>query len=58
MRTVKRMTSQMPTWEKQPGAVFAAGHHAAPLIACGALKIIYDLALLAAFRHVKPPEER
>ena len=40
------------------GAVFAAGHHAAPLIACGALKIIYDLALLAAFRHIKPPEER
>jgi MFS family permease len=40
------------------GAVFAAGHHAAPLIACGALKIMYDLALLAAFRHVKPPEER
>jgi len=40
------------------GAVFAAGHHAAPLIACGALKIIYDLALLAAFRHIKPSEER
>jgi MFS family permease len=40
------------------GAVFAAGHHAAPLIACGALKIAYDLALLAAFRHIKPPEER
>jgi hypothetical protein len=28
-----------------------------PLIICGALKIIYDLALLSAFRHRKPPEE-
>ena len=40
------------------GAVFAAGHQEAPLIACGVLKILYDLALLAAFRHIKPPEER
>jgi hypothetical protein len=24
----------------------------------GGLKIVYDLLLLAAFRHVKPPEER
>ena len=29
-----------------------------PLIACGALKIVYDLILLASFRHHKPPEER
>jgi hypothetical protein len=29
-----------------------------PLVACGVLKIVYDLALLAMFRHVKPPEER
>jgi MFS family permease len=28
-----------------------------PLIACGTLKIIYDLALLYSFRHIKPPEE-
>jgi MFS family permease len=28
-----------------------------PLVACGALKIAYDLALLFSFRHVKPPEE-
>jgi hypothetical protein len=28
-----------------------------PLVACGTLKIIYDLALLYSFRHVKPPEE-
>jgi hypothetical protein len=26
----------------------------APLIACGALKIAYDLSLLAAFRHLEP----
>jgi MFS family permease len=29
-----------------------------PLVFCGSLKIIYDLALLFTFRHVKPPEER
>jgi MFS family permease len=28
-----------------------------PLIVCGTLKIAYDIALLFAFRHVKPPEE-
>jgi len=32
------------------GAMFAAGAMAAPLVACGALKIAYDLALFAAFR--------
>jgi MFS family permease len=34
------------------GALFAAGWLAAPLVMCGALKILYDLALLAAFRKV------
>jgi MFS family permease len=29
-----------------------------PLVICGALKITYDLGLLYAFRHVKPPEEQ
>lgn len=29
-----------------------------PLVICGALKIAYDLTLLAMFRKVKPPEER
>ena len=29
-----------------------------PLVICGALKIVYDLTLLAMFRKVKPPEER
>ena len=36
------------------GAWFAAGAMAAPLVACGILKIAYDLALFAAFRRVPP----
>lgn len=40
------------------GALFAADLEAWPLIACGVLKIVYDLALLWTFRHVKPPEEQ
>jgi len=36
------------------GALFAAGWLAAPLVACGMLKIAYDLALFAAFRRAKP----
>ena len=39
------------------GAMFAAGWLAAPLVACGVLKIAYDLTLLAMFRKV-PVEER
>lgn len=39
------------------GALFAAGFAAWPFIICGVLKIAYDLALLWAFRDVKPPEE-
>lgn len=39
------------------GALFAAGLHAWPLVLCGGLKITYDLLLLAALRHVRPPEE-
>jgi MFS family permease len=39
------------------GALFAAGYEAWPLIICGVLKILYDIALLWMFRHVKPPEE-
>lgn len=38
------------------GALLAAGWLAAPLVACGLLKIVYDLALLAAFRQVKPEQ--
>jgi MFS family permease len=40
------------------GALLAAGHDAWPLVICGALKILYDIALLWTFRHVKPPEEQ
>ncbi len=40
------------------GALYSAGLQAWPLILCGALKIAYDVALLWAFRHVKPPEEQ
>ena len=36
------------------GALFAAGWLAAPLIACGGLKIVYDLAIWRAFRRVRP----
>jgi MFS family permease len=36
------------------GALLGAGWLSAPLIACGALKIAYDLAVLAAFRRIKP----
>ena len=39
-------------------AIFAAGYTTVPFILCGVLKIAYDLALLWAFRHIKPPEER
>jgi MFS family permease len=34
------------------GALFAAGWLAAPLVACGVLKIVYDLALFRLFRGV------
>jgi MFS family permease len=40
------------------GAIFAAGWQATPFIICGVLKIAYDLVLLWAFRHIRPPEEQ
>ncbi len=40
------------------GALFAAGYQIWPLLLCGGLKIFYDLLLLAAFRHIRPPEEK
>jgi MFS family permease len=40
------------------GTLFAAGLQIWPLLLCGGLKIAYDLMLLAAFRSIKPPEER
>jgi hypothetical protein len=35
------------------GALIAAGALAAPLVACGSLKVAYDIALLYAFRKTK-----
>jgi MFS family permease len=40
------------------GVLLATPFSGLPLIACGVLKIVYDVALLYTFRHVKPPEER
>jgi MFS family permease len=39
------------------GAWLAGGNGAAPFVACGILKIAYDLLLLWTFRDVKPPED-
>ncbi|WP_296651892.1 MFS transporter [Paraburkholderia sp.] len=36
------------------GGLLGAGWLGAPLIVCGTLKIAYDLAVLAAFRHIRP----
>ncbi|GAB7544838.1 MFS transporter [Cupriavidus sp. 8B] len=36
------------------GGMLAMGWVGAPLVACGLLKIAYDLALLGAFRRIKP----
>jgi MFS family permease len=35
------------------GTMFAAGAMAAPLVACGVLKIVYDIALFTAFRRAE-----
>jgi len=40
------------------GALLATPFAGLPLIVCGVLKIVYDMALLYSFRHMKPPEER
>jgi hypothetical protein len=40
------------------GALVATSFAGLPLVACGVLKIAYDVALLLSFRHLKPPEER
>jgi MFS family permease len=39
------------------GALLNSAFSGFPLIACGVLKIVYDLTLLFSFRHIKPPEE-
>ena len=40
------------------GALLATAFSGLPLVMCGVLKIVYDVALLFSFRHIKPPEER
>jgi MFS family permease len=40
------------------GALLSTAFIGLPLVICGGLKIVYDLALLFSFRHMKPPEER
>ena len=40
------------------GVLLGTAFAGLPLVICGALKIVYDVALLYSFRHVKPPEER
>jgi hypothetical protein len=40
------------------GVLLATSFSGLPLVICGGLKIVYDLALLLSFRHIKPPEER
>lgn len=39
------------------GILLSSAFPGLPLVVCGALKIVYDLALLFSFRQVKPPEE-
>jgi MFS family permease len=39
------------------GALLTTSFTGLPLVVCGMLKIIYDVALLFSFRHTKPPEE-
>ena len=40
------------------GVLLATPFAGLPLIVCGVLKIVYDVALLYSFRHMKPPEEK
>jgi MFS family permease len=40
------------------GWMLGAATFAWPLLLAGALKIVYDVALLARFRHLRPPEEQ
>jgi MFS family permease len=40
------------------GFMLAGSFSGLPLVLCGVLKIVYDVALLYSFRHVKPPEEQ
>jgi MFS family permease len=39
------------------GVLLGSAFPALPFVICGVLKIVYDVALLQSFRHIKPPEE-
>ena len=39
------------------GVLLTSAFPGLPLVVCGVLKIVYDVALLFSFRHIKPPEE-
>jgi hypothetical protein len=39
------------------GALLAAGLLSAPLVACGALKIAYDVTMLISFRRMRFPSD-
>jgi MFS family permease len=40
------------------GVLLTSPFSGLPLVVCGVLKIVYDVALLVSFRDMKPPEER
>ncbi|MFZ2142298.1 MAG: hypothetical protein WAV78_36080, partial [Xanthobacteraceae bacterium] len=40
------------------GALLGTGFSGLPFVISGTLKTVYDLVLLFAFRHIKPPEEQ
>src|SRR5262249_21539899 len=40
------------------GMLLTTAFSGLPLVICGTLKIVYDVALLYSFRHIRPPEER
>jgi len=40
------------------GVLLTTAFSGLPLVMCGVLKIVYDVALLYSFRHMKPPEEQ
>jgi MFS family permease len=40
------------------GVLLTTSFTGLPLVVCGVLKIVYDVALLFSFRHTKPPEEQ
>jgi MFS family permease len=40
------------------GVMLTTAFSGLPFVVCGVLKIVYDVALLYSFRHIKPPEEQ